>query len=94
MISEAWLYGIFGVICVLYTIVLCGGFRAERGIAKIVYALLVVLFVCAVFYFVMVARTQADCLRMGFPGYEVTVGLDRYCVARDGRVHLLLRGQL
>lgn len=41
------------------------------------------------FMFVLMAvmlKTEADCLRQGFPRYSVSIGLERYCLNIQGAV--------
>ena len=37
-------------------------------------------------YLPVMLKTEADCLRQGFPKYNVSVGLERYCMNMHGAV--------
>jgi len=37
-------------------------------------------------YMRVMLKTEADCLRQGFPKYSVSVGLERYCMNMQGAV--------
>ena len=50
----------------------------------IVFVLLMILVVAV--YLPVMLKTEAECLRQGFPKYSVSVGLESYCLNLQGVV--------
>lgn len=58
----------------------------ERIIGGVLAAFALLVAVMMFVYLPVMLKTEADCLRQGFPKYSVSVGLERYCLNMQGAV--------
>lgn len=55
-------------------------------IAGALAAFALMMVVLLLVYLPVMLKTEADCLRQGFPTYSVSIGLERYCLNMQGSV--------
>ena len=56
------------------------------ALAALSLLMAVLMAVLMLVYAPVMLKTEADCLRQGFPKYSVSIGLERYCLNMQGAV--------
>ena len=59
-------------------------------IGAVLAAFAMLMLVLLVVYMPVMLKTEADCLRAGYPKYSVSVGLERYCLNMQGTVTIVV----
>lgn len=62
----------------------------KRLIGGLIAACALLVAVLLLVYMPAMLKTEADCLRQGFPKSSVSVGLERYCMNMQGAVTIVV----